>query len=77
MAAHRRAPALIARLQGILLERDGNRVEIETKSGVVYEVLVPLTVLQRLPSTGDLIELRTVQVVTDSAATLYGFLSPH
>jgi Holliday junction DNA helicase RuvA len=68
---------LIARLQGILLERDGNRVEVETTSGVVYEVLVPLTVLQRLPSTGDLVELRTVQVVTDSSATLYGFLSAH
>jgi Holliday junction DNA helicase RuvA len=68
---------MISRLQGILLQRDANRVEIETKGGVVYEVLVPLTVLQRLPSTGDLIELRTVQVVSESAMTLYGFLSAH
>ena len=68
---------MIARLQGLLLARDGNRVEIETKGGVVYEVLVPLTVLQRLPSTGDIVELRTVQVVSESALTLYGFLSPH
>ncbi|HUF76337.1 MAG TPA: Holliday junction branch migration protein RuvA [Longimicrobiales bacterium] len=68
---------MIARLQGILLARDGNRVEIETKGGVVYEVLVPLTVLQRLPQAGDLVELRTVQVVSESALTLYGFLSPH
>jgi Holliday junction DNA helicase RuvA len=68
---------MISRLQGILLQRDANRVEIETKGGVVYEVLVPLTVLPRLPSTGDLIELRTVQVVSESAMTLYGFLSAH
>jgi Holliday junction DNA helicase RuvA len=68
---------MISRLQGILLQRDANRVEVETKGGVVYEVLVPLTVLQRLPSTGDLIELRTVQVVSESAMTLYGFLSAH
>lgn len=68
---------MIARLQGILLARDGNRVEIETKGGVVYEVLVPLTVLQRLPQAGDLVELRTVQVVSESALALYGFLSPH
>jgi holliday junction DNA helicase RuvA len=68
---------MIARLQGVLLARDGNRVEIETQGGVVYEVLVPLTVLQRLPSTGDLVEVRTVQVVSESALTLYGFLSPH
>ena len=68
---------MIARLQGVLLERDGNRIEIETQGGVVYEVLVPLTVLQRLPSTGDLVELRTVQVVSENALTLYGFLSAH
>lgn len=65
---------MISRLQGTLLSRDGNRVEVETKGGVVYEVLVPLTVLQRLPSAGEAIELRTEQVVTDSSITLYGFL---
>jgi Holliday junction DNA helicase RuvA len=37
--------------------------------------VVPLTVLQRLPGTGDTIELRTMQVVTDSSSTLYGFMS--
>jgi holliday junction DNA helicase RuvA len=68
---------VISRLQGVLLHRDANHVEVETKGGVVYEVLVPLTVLQRLPSTGDLVELRTVQVVSESAMTLYGFLSAH
>ncbi len=66
---------MISRLQGTLLSRDGNRVEVETKGGVVYEVLVPLTVLQRLPSAGEAIELRTEQVVTDSSITLYGFLA--
>lgn len=66
---------MISRLQGVLLARDANRVEIETKGGVVYEVVVPLTVLQRLPGTGDTIELRTMQVVTDSSSTLYGFMS--
>jgi len=65
---------MISRLQGILLARDGNRVEVETKGGVVYEVLVPLTVLERLPGTGETIELRTEQVVTDSSVALYGFL---
>ena len=68
---------MIARVQGVLLERDGNRVEIETRSGVVYEMLVPLTVLQRLPATGELVELRAVQVVSENALTLYGFLSAH
>jgi Holliday junction DNA helicase RuvA len=66
---------VISRLKGVLLARDANRVEVETKGGVVYEVIVPLTVLQRLPANGDAIELRTMQVVTDSSSTLYGFLS--
>jgi Holliday junction DNA helicase RuvA len=66
---------VISRLHGVLLARDANRIEVETRGGVVYEVIVPLTVLQRLPANGETIELRTVQVVTDSASTLYGFMS--
>lgn len=66
---------MISRLQGVLLAREANRVEIETKGGVVYEVVVPLTVLQRLPDNGEGVELRTVQIVTDAGSTLYGFMS--
>jgi len=65
---------MISRLKGILLSRDPDLVEIETSGGVVYEVEVPLTVLERLPVPGSAVELRTVQVVSDSAATLYGFI---
>jgi Holliday junction DNA helicase RuvA len=68
---------MISRVQGTLLTRDGTRVEVETNGGVVYEVEIPLTVLQRLPDAGDLVELRTVQIVTDSSVALYGFLSLH
>ncbi len=68
---------MISRLQGTVLTRDTDRVEIETKGGVVYEVEVPLTVLQRLPSPGGAIELRTVQVVTETSAALYGFVDRH
>jgi Holliday junction DNA helicase RuvA len=68
---------MISRVQGTLLTRDSNRVEVETRGGVVYEVEVPLTVLERLPDAGDLVELRTVQIVTESSVGLYGFLSVH
>lgn len=64
---------MISRLKGVLLTREPDSVEVETAGGVVYEVEVPLTVLQRLPSTGSPVELRTVQVVTESSVTLYGF----
>ncbi|HSG50386.1 MAG TPA: Holliday junction branch migration protein RuvA [Longimicrobiales bacterium] len=65
---------MISRLKGILVTRDPGAVEIETPGGVVYEVEVPLTVLERLPTRDSAVELRTVQVVTDSSVTLYGFI---
>ena len=68
---------MISRLQGTILSRDTDRVEIETKGGVVYEVEVPLKVLQRLPAPGGVLELRTHQVVTDSSVALYGFIDGH
>jgi len=57
-----------------VLARETDRVEIETRGGVVYEVEVPLMVLQRLPAPGGAVELRTHQVVTDSSVALYGFI---
>jgi Holliday junction DNA helicase RuvA len=68
---------VISRVQGVLLTREATRVEVETQSGVVYEVEVPLTVLQRLPMPGEAIALRTVQIVTETSVALYGFLSLH
>lgn len=66
---------MISRLQGVVLSRDTDRVEIETTGGVVYEVEVPLTVLQEVPPVGETVELRTLQVVTESSVTLYGFVT--
>ena len=68
---------MISRLRGTLLARDPDgTVEVETAGGVVYEVDVPLTVLQRMPSPDQAVELRTVQVVREDAVTLFGFLDP-
>ncbi len=65
---------MISRLKGILVTRDPDAVEIETAGGVVYEVEVPLTVFQRLPTRGSAVELRTVQVVSEKSVALYGFI---
>lgn len=65
---------MISRLQGTLLTRSPERVEIATAGGVVYEVEVPLTVYRRLPAAGETLELRTLQVVREDSAALYGFL---
>lgn len=68
---------MISRLKGTLLTRDLGSVEVETSGGVVYEVEVPLTVLERLPPVGSPVELRTLQVVREDSASLFGFLEPH
>ena len=68
---------VISRLRGTLLARDTSFVEVETSGGVVYEVEIPLTIHERLPSVGSVVELRTVQVVREDSAALYGFLEPH
>lgn len=68
---------MISRLNGTVVFRDTDRVEVETSGGVTYEVEVPLTVLVRLPSSGGMVELRTFQVVTDSSVALYGFVDAH
>ena len=54
-------------------EADGT-IEVETAGGVVYEVAVPLTVLERLPVPPAAVELRTYHVVKEDSASLYGFL---
>jgi Holliday junction DNA helicase RuvA len=64
---------MISRVNGTLLTRQPDRVEIETPGGVVYEIEIPLTVFQNLPTVGNPISLRTYQVVTDSSVALYGF----
>jgi Holliday junction DNA helicase RuvA len=68
---------MISRLQGTVLSRGVDRGEIETSGGVVYEVEVPVLVLQRVPAPGGILELRTCQVVTDSSVALYGFIDAH
>jgi Holliday junction DNA helicase RuvA len=68
---------LISRLRGTLVSRDADgTLEVETAGGVVYEVDVPLTVLQRLPMPGAPVELRTQQIVREDSLSLYGFLEP-
>lgn len=64
---------MISRLRGTLLTRQSEVIEIATAGGVVYEVEVPLSVFHRLPASGEEVEIRTLHVVREDSATLYGF----
>jgi len=68
---------VISRIRGTLVDRSGEAIEVDTASGVVYEIQVPTTILQRLPSAGAEVELRTLQVVREDDVSLYGFLEKH
>jgi Holliday junction DNA helicase RuvA len=64
---------MIALVTGILRERDGDAVLIETAGGVGYSVTVPLGVLERLPLNGERVSLYTELVVREDGWALYGF----
>jgi len=68
---------LISRLKGTLISREPDHVEVETAGGVVYEIKIPLSILQRLPKPpAPDFEIRTLQLVREDSVTLYGFIEP-
>ena len=68
---------MISRVRGTLVRSQPEAVEVMTPGGVAYEIIVPLSVYERLPREGEEVELRTVQVVREDAVELFGFLQDH
>jgi Holliday junction DNA helicase RuvA len=66
---------VISRVRGTLAARDVDRIEVLTEGGVAYELLIPLSVFERLPRPGEPVELPTHLVVRDDGWQLYGFQS--
>jgi Holliday junction DNA helicase RuvA len=64
---------VIALVSGILREREGEAVLVETPGGVGYLVTVPLGVQERLPAPGAKVALYTELVVREDGWSLYGF----
>ena len=65
---------MISRVRGTLVRRDLGSVEVMTSGGVTYELLIPLSVYERLPREGGEVELRTYHVVREDAQELFGFM---
>src|SRR2546427_13204190 len=65
---------MIAHVKGRLASKSADRVVVETPGGVGYEVVVPLGVMERLPTAGADITLATELVVREDGWALYGFL---
>jgi Holliday junction DNA helicase RuvA len=66
---------VISRVEGRLVRKEVERVEVMTRSGVGYEVGVPARLHDRLPGEGEPVELHTALVVRDDDMELFGFLS--
>lgn len=64
---------MIAALKGILTDRVGDTIMIQTDGGVGYQVTVPLGVLERLPTPGSRCSLVTELIVREDGWTLFGF----
>jgi Holliday junction DNA helicase RuvA len=64
---------MIAHVVGRVVAKDLDRVELLTKGGVGYELLIPLSVYETLPKLGEDAALHTHLVVREDAWLLYGF----
>lgn len=64
---------MIATLTGVIAERDGESLVVQTEGGVGYAVSVSVGVAQRLPARGGRVSLFTELVVKEDGWSLYGF----
>lgn len=64
---------MIARLDGKLVLKDIDRVEVMTSGGVGYELQIPLGVFETLPKQGENVSLHTWLVVKEDSWQLFGF----
>jgi holliday junction DNA helicase RuvA len=64
---------MIALLSGVLAERDGETIVLQTDSGVGYWVTLPAGVASRLPPLGGRVSLYTELVVKEDEWALFGF----
>lgn len=65
---------MIARLEGVLLERTPTRVVLDVR-GVGYELFVPLSTFAALPDAGKTVALRVHTHAREGAIQLFGFAS--
>lgn len=63
---------MIGSIEGIVKAKEGNRILLEV-SGVGFEILVPISAMERLGEVGQIARLETYLHVREDALTLYGF----
>ena len=66
---------MIARVEGKLVAKDLDAIEVMTSGGVAYELKIPLSVYEAMPRVGEDISLHTSLVVKEDSWQLFGFVS--
>ncbi len=66
---------MIGRVEGKLVAKDLDSLEVMTSGGVAYELKIPLGVYETLPRVGDIVALHTSLVVKEDSWQLFGFVS--
>ena len=66
---------MIARVEGKLVAKDLDAIEVMTSGGVAYELKIPLSVYEAIPRVGEDISLHTSLVVKEDSWQLFGFVS--
>jgi Holliday junction DNA helicase RuvA len=64
---------VIARVEGKLVAKDLDAIEVMTDAGVGYELTIPLNVYESLPRVNDDVTLHTSLVVKEDSWQLFGF----
>ena len=64
---------MIATVTGVVAERHGETLVLQTDGGVGYAITVPVGVAVRLPSKGVRVSLFTELVIKEDGWALYGF----
>ena len=66
---------MIGRVEGKLVAKDLDSLEVMTSGGVAYELKIPLGVYETLPRVGEIVALHTSLVVKEDSWQLFGFVS--
>ena len=66
---------MIGLIEGRLVAKDLDSIEVMTSGGVGYEMKIPLGVYETLPRAGEDVALHTSLVVKEDSWQLFGFVS--
>lgn len=66
---------MISYIKGELTEVSETSIVVETSSGIGMNIIVPQTVIDKMPPLGSVVKIHTYLNVKEDSMTLYGFIN--